>query len=320
MELVALAILLAVAAAAMAIVFVVRRRRTQRRRLMGAEMAALDERISERLAELVGRGRRRPEPAAMTTNRSVTTTAPEPVPVIEPEPVAMIVPEPWLPVPAPSLPVPAPLPPAVPEPVAMTELEPVAEPEPVAVTDPEPIPDEPPLPAPSPVTAPQKPRPIRIGRTRPQAVAGVGRTRRRLLPRYVLAALVVIALFVVVGGQLLGRFPSSGAATPSPTEVSGAVPTGTSDLPTPAATPTETPTATPLPTASVGGSSPTPRATPFVYIVRRGDTMSNIAEAFGVTLTDLIAANPQIEDPSLIYAGNVITLPPGASPTAPPAP
>jgi LysM repeat protein len=132
-----------------------------------------------------------------------------------------------------------------------------------------------------------------------------------------LAALVVIALFVVVGGQLLGRFPSSGAATPSPTEISGVVATAS---PTPEPTPTETPIGTPLPTATLGGPSPTPRATPFVYIVRRGDTMSNIAEAFGVTLTDLIAANPQIEDPSLIYAGNVITLPPGASPTAPPAP
>jgi LysM repeat protein len=150
----------------------------------------------------------------------------------------------------------------------------------------------------------------------------VGLTRRRLLPRYVLGALLVVALFVVVGSQLLGSFRPAGAATPSPTEVSGVVPTATSGLSTPGPTPTETPiqTQSPLPTATTGGSSPTPRATPFVYIVVRGDTMSNIAEAFGVSLEDLIAANPQIEDPSLIYAGNVITLPPGASPTAPPAP
>jgi LysM repeat protein len=291
MELVALAILLAVAAAAIALFFVLRRQRARRRRLMGAEMAALDKRISERLAELVGRGRRRPEPVAMTATRSVTTSEPEPVAVIEPEPVPV----------------------AEPEPVAMIE------PEPVAMAVPEPIAEEPSLPAPPPVTAPRKPPPIRIGRARPQAVPGADRTRRRLRPGYMLAALVVIALFVVVGGQLLGRFPSSGAATPSPTEISGVLATPS---PTPEPTPTETPTPTqsPLPTPTLGGPSPTPRATPFVYIVRRGDTLSNIAEAFGVTLTDLIAANPQIEDPSLIYAGNVITLPPGASPTAPPAP
>jgi LysM repeat protein len=193
----------------------------------------------------------------------------------------------------------------------------VLEPEPAAIAVAEPIAEEPSLPAPAPATAPQQPRPIRMGRARPQAVAGAGRTRRRLRPGYVLAALVMIALFVVVGGQLPGRFPSSGAATPSPTEISGVLATPS---PTPEPTPTETPTGSPLPTPTLGGSSPTPRATPFVYIVQRGDTMSNIAQAFGVTLTDLIAANPQIEDPSLIYAGNVITLPPGASPTAPPAP
>jgi LysM repeat protein len=305
MELVALAILLVVAVAAIGLVLVVRRRRAQRRRLMGAEMAALDERISERLAELVGRGRRRPEPLAMTATRSVTTTQPEPVAVLEPEPVAVMEPELVVVI--------------EPEPVAVLEPEPVAatEPEPVAATVAEPIVEEPSPTAP-PVTAPQKPRPIRIGRARPQAVAGAGRSRRRLRPGYMLAALVVIALFVVVAGQLLGRFPSSGAATPSPTEISGVLATPSPTAPEP--TPTETPTGSPLPTPTLGGSSPTPRPTPFVYIVRRGDTLSNIAQAFGVTLTDLIAANPQIEDPSLIYAGNVITLPPGASPTAPPAP
>jgi LysM repeat protein len=48
--------------------------------------------------------------------------------------------------------------------------------------------------------------------------------------------------------------------------------------------------------------------------------MIGIAATYGVPLEDLIAANPQIRDPSLIYAGNEITIPtprpsPGLSPT-----
>jgi spore coat assembly protein SafA len=45
------------------------------------------------------------------------------------------------------------------------------------------------------------------------------------------------------------------------------------------------------------------------YVVHSGDTMSKIARRFGVSLSSLIAANPQISNPSLIYAGQVISLP-----------
>jgi LysM repeat protein len=54
-----------------------------------------------------------------------------------------------------------------------------------------------------------------------------------------------------------------------------------------------------------------------IYIVRLGDSMTTIAAAYGVTLEELIAANPQIRDRSLIYAGAEITIPtPHASPGA----
>jgi spore coat assembly protein SafA len=48
---------------------------------------------------------------------------------------------------------------------------------------------------------------------------------------------------------------------------------------------------------------------PKKYIVQKGDTMFFIAQRFGVTLEALIAANPQIRDPNLIFPGDVIFIP-----------
>ena len=50
------------------------------------------------------------------------------------------------------------------------------------------------------------------------------------------------------------------------------------------------------------------------YVVQRGDTLSKIARRSGVSVSDLLAVNPQIYNASLIYAGQVITLP-AAAPT-----
>jgi len=44
------------------------------------------------------------------------------------------------------------------------------------------------------------------------------------------------------------------------------------------------------------------------YTVRRGDTLSSIAQAHGVSLRELIAANPQIKNPDRIYPGQQITI------------
>lgn len=54
---------------------------------------------------------------------------------------------------------------------------------------------------------------------------------------------------------------------------------------------------------------PTPEPTTTTYIVKKGDTLSKIAKAHKVTLKKLIAANPQIKNPDLIYPGQKITIP-----------
>lgn len=53
-------------------------------------------------------------------------------------------------------------------------------------------------------------------------------------------------------------------------------------------------------------SPPEPTRT---YVVQRGDTLSGIARRFRVTLSDLIDANPQIDDPDRIFPGQRINIP-----------
>jgi LysM repeat protein len=47
------------------------------------------------------------------------------------------------------------------------------------------------------------------------------------------------------------------------------------------------------------------------YRVQWGDTLGKIAARIGVSWRDILAVNPQIQNPSLIYAGQVINLPSG---------
>jgi len=68
--------------------------------------------------------------------------------------------------------------------------------------------------------------------------------------------------------------------------------------------------------ANVPVSYPTYGST---YTVQRGDTLGKIAARTGVSWRDILAINPQIQNPSLIYTGQVINLPAGIPPYNPPS-
>jgi LysM repeat protein len=72
------------------------------------------------------------------------------------------------------------------------------------------------------------------------------------------------------------------------------------------------PGASPTPTARPSSSTaptPTPAPTPIVYVIKPGDFLNKIASAHGITLEELMAANPDIKDPNKIVVGQRITIP-----------
>lgn len=60
-----------------------------------------------------------------------------------------------------------------------------------------------------------------------------------------------------------------------------------------------------------GGTGGIPPTGGSVYYVQAGDTLKKIAARFGATLDALLAANPQIANPNLIYVGQAVKLPAG---------
>lgn len=77
-------------------------------------------------------------------------------------------------------------------------------------------------------------------------------------------------------------------------------------VPTTATSDAGPPAASPPPVAPVVPSPP-PAAT--TYTVQDGDTLSAIAARLGVGIDALLASNPQVTDPNLIYAGQRLTVP-----------
>jgi LysM repeat protein len=105
-------------------------------------------------------------------------------------------------------------------------------------------------------------------------------------------------------GDVLRLPPQAGDApppTPTPPPVEESTPT-TEPPPEPTNTPEPAPTSTP---SSLGQT----------YTVQPGDIPVTIAERFGITVEELLAANPGV-DPRGLQVGDVLIIPPGA--TAPP--
>jgi LysM repeat protein len=77
------------------------------------------------------------------------------------------------------------------------------------------------------------------------------------------------------------------------------------------------------PEGVVAAETPLPTPTPFAYTIQQGDTISSIALKFGVSMDDLVAANPEVS-PNAMSVGEVINIPsdpanPSGEPTPTPA-
>jgi Tol biopolymer transport system component/LysM repeat protein len=109
-------------------------------------------------------------------------------------------------------------------------------------------------------------------------------------------------------------WPETATYTPTPSPTPSRTPTGTATpwlTNTPRATMTEpvlaaSPTVQPFPEATKVAESGTPEA--FLYRVQAGETLTDIAARFGVSVDALAAANG-ITDPALVTEGQVLTIP-----------
>ena len=100
--------------------------------------------------------------------------------------------------------------------------------------------------------------------------------------------------------SIVGIVPTAAAPKPSATASTGAAEGGS---PTPGASPSASATSTPTPNAT-----PTPTATATTYTIKRGDTLTDVANQFGVTVDAIQRAN-NIKDPTAIQVGDTITIP-----------
>jgi LysM repeat protein len=125
----------------------------------------------------------------------------------------------------------------------------------------------------------------------------------------VIAILALGVLGVIFLPGMLAGHGSTATATPP----HSALPTGLVTPSFPFAS--ETPLVTPGQTAAIT-PEPTPQATPHLYRVKSTDnSLTQIAHRFGLTLQQLLDANPQITNPDQIRVGQEITIP-----NPPPAP
>jgi LysM repeat protein len=114
-----------------------------------------------------------------------------------------------------------------------------------------------------------------------------------------------------------GTFPTvSGSAlgttTPAPTTTPNAAPTVTSTTPQPSST---SPSGSSMPTVNLPTAVPSGGWAAPTVTVSAGDTLSGIATAHDMSLSELESLNKQIKDPNLIYPGEKVNIGSGSPPT-----
>ncbi len=133
-----------------------------------------------------------------------------------------------------------------------------------------------------------------------------------------MAAVVIIlalgvAAVVLVPGLLSGSPPQT--ARPSfsvPPRSPSAAASGLAVVPSPTRQPLTTPSPIGEPTPAA-----TPEPSPRLYRIKSGDTLARVARRFDVIVADILAANPQINDPNDIQGGQLIVIPLPATTPAP---
>lgn len=157
----------------------------------------------------------------------------------------------------------------------------------------------------------------------PQREAALARAKTA---RFAIGALLVIVLELTAVWAMNRLGPAEALAVPTrtltatATRVSTATPTLEPTItltpspipPTPTATATSTRTPTGTPTVT-----PTPEYV--IYEVQSGDTLSTIANRFGTSVAAILAANPDIDETTLLQIGQEVRIPAAViTPTATP--
>jgi len=139
--------------------------------------------------------------------------------------------------------------------------------------------------------------------------------RRMAVPALFAGVLIIVAAGgLILGPRLVGQMgatadpsaPVGGASTPIASILASPAPTATAAV---TASATAVPAGSPLPSAPpTGAPAGTSAPTPTTHIVKAGETLTQIAFQYGVTIQALQAAN-RLTDPNLILTGQTLIIP-----------
>jgi LysM repeat protein len=132
----------------------------------------------------------------------------------------------------------------------------------------------------------------------------------------IVAVLIILALGVAAVVIIPGLLNGTPGQTTRPSFA--AIPSGSPGASVVAVVPTPSVGLTIAPPTVVPTTAePTPAPSPKLYKIKAGDTLAKIARKNGITVQDILDANPQIPDANHIEVGQIIVIP---QPTSTPAP